>query len=128
MSEDSNIPSASEPKDTIWWRIVNLQPATWRGIVTAVFVLLAAVGIKVVPEVPDAVFLVILAVLPVIQAAWTKKAVTPNAKVAVRVPDPINRPGKIEAGPAVVDIEVSHTDELNWQTSQLIEVAGTAGK
>ena len=92
------------PQDTVWWRLINLQPAAWRGIVMAVFVFLAAVGIKVAPQIPDAAFLVILALLPVIQAVWTKTAVTPNAKVLVRVPDPVNQPLEIEAGQAVVPI------------------------
>lgn len=91
-----------DPRDSFWWKLVNLQPATWRGIVTAVVALAVAVGFKVAPEVPDAVFLVILAVLPVIQGVWTRKGVTPNAKVAVVVPDPINAPNTVEAGEAQV--------------------------
>jgi hypothetical protein len=108
MSDPYNKPlNTAGPKDTVLWRLVNLQPATWRGVVTAAFVLIAAFGIKVAPEIPDAAFLVILAVLPVIQGLWTKSAVTPNAKVAVRVPDPVNAPDEIEAGPAV-PVDVSH--------------------
>lgn len=91
-----------DPRDNPLWRLVNLQPATWRGIVTAVFMLLAAIGIKVAPEIPDAAFLVVLALLPVIQGLWTKSAVTPNAKVAVEVPDPINAPNEVVAGQARV--------------------------
>lgn len=105
MSDPYNKPlevDGNSPQDTIWWRLINLQPATWRGVVTAVFVLLAAVGIKVAPAIPDAAFLVLIAVLPIIQGVWTKHAVTPNAKVAVSVPDPINAPSEIAPGEAVV--------------------------
>lgn len=107
----------TDPKDTIWWRLVNLQPATWRGIVVAAFALAAALGIKFAPEVPDAAFLVVLAALPLIQGLWTKKAVTPNAKVAIRVPDPIKHPNQIEAGPASVVVS----------RDRLIEAAETEG-
>lgn len=92
---------------SIWWRLVNLQPATWRGIVMAAFALAAALGLKFAPEIPDAAFLVVLAALPVIQGLWTKKAVTPNAKVVIRMPDPIKEPDLITAGPAV-PVDVSH--------------------
>lgn len=101
-----------QPQDTFWWKLLNLQPATWRGLVTAVFVFLAALGIKVVPEIPDATFLIILAILPIAQGLWTKRAVTPNAKVAVRVPDPVNQPAEIEAGPATVPADVPAQDIL----------------
>lgn len=93
---------ADQPKNTIVWRLVNLQPSVWRGVVTAVFVTLAAVGIKVAPEIPDVAFLIVLALLPIAQGLWTKSAVTPNAKVAVSVPDPINAPDEVSAGQAVV--------------------------
>lgn len=96
-----------DARDNALWRLVNLQPATWRGIVVAVFVFLAAVGIKVDPGIPDAAFLVVLALLPVAQGLWTKGAVTPNARVAVSVPDPIRSPQVIEAGEAVVSQGVS---------------------
>jgi len=107
------------PRDTVWWKLVNLQPATWRGVVTAAVVLLAAVGIKVAPEVPDAVFLVILALLPVIQGVWTRSAVTPNAKVAVSVPDPVNAPSVVESGQAVVPD--------NTPVSEILEAAKGEG-
>jgi hypothetical protein len=111
-------PPTTGPKDTIWWRLVNLQPATWRGVVTAVVVLLAALGIKVAPGIPDAAFLVILALLPILQGLWTKSAVTPNAKVAVAVPDPINAPAEVTAGEAVVPDETPAEDILAAATEK----------
>lgn len=110
----------NEPKDTVWWKLVNLQPATWRGIVTAVVVLLAAAGVKVAPEVPDAVFLVVVSLLPIAQGLWTRSAVTPNAKVAVSVPDPVNEPGVVAAGQAVVPD--------NTPANEILEAAGQEGQ
>jgi hypothetical protein len=104
-----------DSKDTILWRLVNLNPAVYRGLVVAVFSVLAAVGIKVSPEIPDVSLVVLLAVLPLLQAGWTKGAVTPNAKVAVVVPDPINEPNKVRAGQAEVnapDAEVIKAAQL----------------
>lgn len=95
-------PASDQPPDTFWWRLVNLQPATWRGIVVAIFAFLAAVGIKVAPEIPDAAFLLVIALLPIAQGLWTKKAVTPNAKVAVYVPEPTRAPELVQPGEAVV--------------------------
>lgn len=120
MSDPYNKPLATDgPRDTVWWRLMNLQPAVWRGIVTAVFVFLAAVGIKVAPEIPDAAFLVVLALLPIVQGIWTRSAVTPNAKVAVSVPDPINAPAEVAAGEAVVP--------ASTPTAEILEAAETKG-
>jgi hypothetical protein len=116
-----------ETKDGIVWRIVNLNPSIWRGVVAAVFVFLAALGIKVAPDIPDAAWLVVAAVIPLLQAISTRKAVTPNAKVVVRMPDPVNEPTKIEAGEAVVPINTDLDITVNPTALRVLELAGTKG-
>jgi hypothetical protein len=91
-----------DPRDNVWWKLVNLEPATLRGILLAVVTLLAAIGIKIAPNIPDSIIAVLVVILPVIQALWTRGSVTANAKVAVVVPDPINDPGTVKSGDAVV--------------------------
>jgi hypothetical protein len=83
-----------------WWRLVHLEPALIRGLAVAVVGLLGSVGILVIPGLPDGLVGVWLALAAIVQALWTKGAVTANARVAVRVPDPVNAPFVVEAGEA----------------------------
>jgi len=83
-----------------WWRLVHLDPALWRGLIVAVVFVLAAFGIAVSPDIPDSVIGLVGAVLAVLQALWTKPAVTPNAKVVTFLEDPA-KPRIISAGDAV---------------------------
>jgi hypothetical protein len=92
-----------DPRDTALWRLINLQPAVWRGLVVAVLALAATLGFEYAADLPDNVMLLIIGILPILQALYTRKAVTPNAKVAVSVPDPVRAPNKVEAGEAVVN-------------------------
>lgn len=91
-----------DPRDNIWWRLANLNPAVLRGLIVSVIAVLAAYGIKVSPDASDSLILLVLALGPVVQALWTRGAVTPNAKVAVSVPDPVGAPNEVEAGEAIV--------------------------
>ena len=91
-----------DPKDSVMWRLVNLQPAVWRGLVVAVIAIAGTFGFDAATDLPDNVMLVIIGLIPIIQAVWTKGAVTPNAKVAVVVPDPVGEPNVVAAGKAVV--------------------------
>ena len=100
-----------EPKYGFLWRLVNLQPAVWRGLVVAALAVAGALGLDVAVDLPDNIMLVIIGIIPVIQALWTKGAVTPNAKVVVVEPDPVNAPGEIAAGPAT-PIDASHQDVI----------------
>jgi len=87
-------------KDALW-RLVHLEPALFRGIILAVVGLLGTLGIVIAPQVPDSLLGFLIAVLALVQAIWTRQAVTPNAKVAVSVPDPVNAPQTVAAGDAV---------------------------
>ena len=89
------------PKDNFWWKLVHLDPALLRGAIMALVLLLSSIGIVLSPEVPNSLIGFIAAILAVIQAVWTRPAVTPNAMVAVYVPDPINNPQIVAAGEAI---------------------------
>jgi hypothetical protein len=90
-------------QNSVWWRIVHLEPALWRGVVVAAVALLSSVGVVVAPAVPDTLVLFIVAAAALVQAVWTRPAVTANARVVVRAPDPIDQPAKVEAGEAVTE-------------------------
>lgn len=89
-------------KDGFWYRLVHLDPALFRGLVMAVVALLASVGIAVTPALPDALIAVVAIVFAIVQALWTKPAVTPNEKVVVYVPDPVKKPDELAPGEATV--------------------------
>lgn len=89
-----------EPTDTFWWKLVHLDPTLLRGLIMAAVLLLSSLGILVSPEVPNSLIGFIATALAIVQALWTRPAVTPNAKVAVVVPDPVNAPEIVEAGDA----------------------------
>lgn len=87
--------------DSAWWRLTHLEPALFRTAVVAVFTLLGSVGITVSDRIPDALVTVLVSLAAVVTAVWVRSGVTPNATVAVTVPDP-SRPSVVEAGEAVV--------------------------
>lgn len=88
-------------RDTIWWRLVHLDPALLRGGVVAVVALLGVLGVLVTPGLPDVVLVLWVALAAIVQALWTRPAVTANARVLVAVPDPVNEPHVVVAGEAV---------------------------
>lgn len=89
-----------ENKDTFWWKLVHLDPVLMRSFVIAGVTLLASFGLILAPGIPDATIGFISVLLLLGQALWTRSSVTPNAKVAVSVPDPVNAPHIVEAGEA----------------------------
>lgn len=91
----------NDGSNSLWYRLVHLNPTLWRGLVVAVVALLLSVGVKVSPEIPDNVILFITALAAVLQALWTKPAVTANAKVVAFLPDPVNEPATVCPGEAV---------------------------
>lgn len=88
-------------RDTFWWRLVHLEPALVRGLVTAVVLVLLSVGVAVSPDIPNALIGLFIAVAPVVQALWIRGAVTANAKVVIAAPDPVGEPARIVPGDAV---------------------------
>jgi hypothetical protein len=89
-----------ENKDTFWWKLIHLDPVLLRGAIMASVALLASFGLIVAPGVPDALVGFIGVIFLAGQALWTRSSVTPNAKVAVSVPDPVNALHVVEAGEA----------------------------
>lgn len=72
------------PKSSsVWYKIVHLEPALWRGLIVAVFTMLASFGILVSDDVPDNLISLVLALAAIIQALWTRQAVVPEDKVVV---------------------------------------------
>lgn len=93
----------NEPQDNIWWKLVHLDPALFRGLVIAVITVLGAFGILISPDLTDSLVGVLVAVMAVAQALWTRAGVTANARVVVAVPDPVNAPDAVVPGEAVTD-------------------------
>lgn len=89
------------PNNSFWYKLTKLEPAVYRGLIISIVALLASVGVAISPGVPDALIGFILVVVPIVQALWTRPAVTANARVSVYLPDPQNEPDYVRAGEAV---------------------------
>ncbi len=98
--QDSAVEKSVE-MTSFWWRLVNLDPAILRGAVIAVVVLVGTFGFIVSEQTLAAFLTAIGAVIAIVQALWTKGAVTPNAKVVVYKPDPVNHPAELAPGEAI---------------------------
>lgn len=107
----------TDPQDSIWWKLVHLDPALFRGLVIAVITVLGAFGILISPDLTDSLVGVLVAGMAVVQALWTRAGVTANARVAVVVPDPVNAPNTVAPGEAATSAPVE----------EIIEAARTSG-
>lgn len=87
--------------NSLWYRLVHLNPTLWRGLVVATVGLLLSIGVRISPDIPDNVILFIVALAAVLQGIWTRPAVTANAKVVTFLPDPVNEPAAISPGEAI---------------------------
>jgi hypothetical protein len=81
-------------------RLMKLEPAVWRGLIAAIIALLGSVGILVSPDIPDLILGVWNPLTLILSTLWIRPAVTPNAKVAVYMPDPEARPTVVRSGEA----------------------------
>lgn len=83
---------------TLWQRLTTLEPALVRGVIFALVYVIGIVGFNVtdVGEKIVGAWTAIFAVLPLIQAWWTRSAVTPSSTVVASVA----LDGQVEAGPA----------------------------
>ena len=99
---------------SFFWRLSHLDPAVYRGIVVSIVCVLAAFGLIVSDQSAGAIVAVVSAIAAIVQAVWTRKAVTPNQKVLAYKPDPVDSPALIAAGAAV--------------SSDVIAVANAAAK
>lgn len=98
---NSPAPKERTMQDTLWWRLVHLEPAVLRGAITGLVGLAGALGILLSPDLPDTILGVWVPLAAIVQALATRPAVTANARVVVETPDPINNPGTVVAGEAV---------------------------
>lgn len=86
---------------SFWWKLVNLDPVLVRGAVMSFAALAATLGLAVSDKALGAFLAAVFSLMLLLQALWTRGSVTPNAKVVVYKPDPIEAPFELEAGPAV---------------------------
>lgn len=89
------------PEDSFWWRLTHLEPAIFKGVILAVVGILAAFGVHVSEAIPDSLIGFLIAALALVQAAWVRKSVTPNAKVVAYTEDPQTPGSRIRPGEAV---------------------------
>jgi hypothetical protein len=89
-------------EDKTWlWNLINLNPALWIGLVVAVAALLGSFGLVLNDKQTGAITGLIIAVVAIVQAIWTRVKVTPNKKVVVSAPDPIAQPSLVAPGEAI---------------------------
>lgn len=86
-------------KNSFWWRLVNLEPVLWKTLILTIFAILGNVGILVSDDLANNLVVAWTSLMSLIQLLWVRGGVTPNAKVAVTVPDPAH-PGVIMPGEA----------------------------
>lgn len=86
---------------SLFWRLVNLNPAIWRGIIVSVLAVLATLGLIVSDNTSEAIVTAVFAVIALIQAISTHGAVTANQKVIAYKPDPVNKPSVVVSGDAI---------------------------
>lgn len=113
--------ATSTPKSpSVWYKLVHMEPALWRGFIVAIFAVLASLGILVSDDVPNNLIALVLALTAIIQALWTRQAVVPEAKVVVWKDEAQN----LRAGEAVPSSSASSVETLR----QLEEAAHIRGK
>lgn len=88
------------PQDTLWWRLVHLEPTVLRGVLTGLLGLAGALGILISPGLPDQILGVWVPLMALVQLLWTRPGVTANARVVVALPDPVDAPGTVVPGEA----------------------------
>lgn len=83
---------------TLWERLITLEPALVRGVIFALVYVIGIVGFNVtdVGEKIVGAWTAVFAVLPLIQAWWTRSAVYASSTVVAS----LARDGQVEAGPA----------------------------
>lgn len=71
----------------MWKRLLTLEPAFVRSVASVVVLIAANIGLNISDAADSAVTVVlaVLALLPLIQAWWTREAVTANGNVVERV-------------------------------------------
>lgn len=100
-----------ESNPSLLERIATLNPALLRGSIVAIFgIIVAVTGHQVDNATVDLVVNGVLALLALVAAIVIRPAVTPNGKVVVMKPNPIDQPGVVAPGEATVGPAM--TDEV----------------
>jgi hypothetical protein len=104
------------PEDAgFWWKLVHLNPTLYRGLIIAIAGVLAYLGIGFAVGFQDSIFTLVISVVAIVQALWTKSAVTANQKVVVYKPDPVESPNVLASGQSISydEAAVAHTAAHN---------------
>lgn len=89
-----------------WERLAALNPAVVRAVVVAIVGVVALVAGKAIDDgTVDVIVNVLMVILPIVAGFFIKRAVTPNAKVVVLKPDPVNAPDVVAPGEATTGPE-----------------------
>jgi hypothetical protein len=86
-------------KNSMWWRLVNLEPVLWKTIILTIVAVLGSVGILVNDDLANNLVILWTTLMSIIQLVWVRGSVTANARVAVLVPDPAD-PSAVAPGAA----------------------------
>lgn len=81
-------------------RLMRLEPTVWRSLLVGLLGLLLDLGVVLSPTLPDTILAVIIPLQAIVQAIFIRPAVTANARVAVYMPDPEERPTVVRSGEA----------------------------
>ena len=90
----------TEPNDSVWWKLVHLEPTLLRGVFTGAIGLAGTLGVFIIPGLPDQILGFWVPLMAILQVILTRPAVTANARVLALVPDPVNAPQVVAAGEA----------------------------
>lgn len=103
-------------KNSFWWRFVNLEPAVWKTLILVVVAILGNLGILVSDDLANNFVTLWTLLMFIVQVLWVRPSVTPNAKVAVMVPDPA-QPDVVAPGAAVTSAT----------SAEIVQAARTSG-
>lgn len=85
------------------WNLIHLNPALYIGLVVAVAGVLGAFGLAISGDQKESLGTLILSVVAILQAVWTKSKTTANKQVVVKAPDPVGQPTLVVPGEATTE-------------------------
>jgi hypothetical protein len=113
------------PDNPSWlWRMTHLEPSVYAGSISAIVLILGAVGLVISGKDVSAITGGVAAAIGIVQAVWTRKKVTANAKVVVYKPDPVGAPTKVSAGDAVSSDAVAVVNAAGVDSNPMSAHAG----
>jgi uncharacterized membrane protein YqjE len=85
-----------------WGRLVHLDPVLLAALVTVVTGVAALFGVELTDGKAHLIAVVVLAVVVLGAQLWARRKTLARRKVLAYLPDPVDRPRAIAAGPATV--------------------------